>query len=123
MPLLRGVERVGGAVFTRGVLVPRCPVTDVPRVLLERVGAVTREGDVRELGVALPVVTRCGLVLRERVLVTWVLRFVETPLEFVERVAAEPLTDDDRVDFATSFVRGSSDRLYPYVPRASAVRT
>jgi hypothetical protein len=45
-------------VDTRGLLVLRCRVAEVPRVGLDREGTVTLVGDDRELVFDLPVVTR-----------------------------------------------------------------
>ena len=101
---------VVGAVLTRGVLVPRCPVTEVPRLVEDRLGVVTVAGAVRDRLAGVPVVTRWGDVLRDRVLVTCVLRVGATARLDVARVASTPLTEEARVDLDTSFVRGSSAR-------------
>jgi len=102
-----------GAVFTRGAVELRWPETEVPRVVLERVGLETLDGVVRDRLVGVPDVTRFGLVAADRVLVAPVPRVAETPREVVERVAAFPLTDDALVDFARVLVRESSPRVYP----------
>lgn len=100
-----------GAVFTRGAVELRPPETEAPRVVLERFGADTLDGFVRDRLVGVAGVTRCGFVVADRVLVAFVPRVEETPREDAARVGAALLTDDALVDFETVFVRGSSPRV------------